>query len=176
MIGTFTRNTEPYQKWPSRKPLATGPIAPAAPVVAAQIAIAFVRSCGGKTLTRIESVDGMINAADAPISGAAGDELPHLGATRDASSGRDEEHDQPELQRALAPEPVAERAGREEQAGEHERVGGDDPLQLRGRGVRARADSVGIATLRLELPTKTISRLRQRTASVHHRRRVDAGG
>src|SRR5438552_2088241 len=32
-------------------------------------------------------------------------------------------------------EPVAEGAGREQQAGEHERVGGDDPLQLRGRGV-----------------------------------------
>ena len=48
MIGTFTRNTDPYQKCPSSKPLATGPIAPAAPVVAAQIAIALDRSLGGK--------------------------------------------------------------------------------------------------------------------------------
>ena len=46
MIGTLTRKTDPYQKWPSSQPLATGPIAPAAPVVAAQIAIALVRSCG----------------------------------------------------------------------------------------------------------------------------------
>ncbi len=31
-------------------------------------------------------------------------------------------------------------------------------------------DSVGIATLRLALPTKTMSRLRQSTANVHQRR------
>ena len=48
MIGTLTRKTEPYQKWPSSQPLATGPIAPAAPVTLAQIAIALVRSCGGE--------------------------------------------------------------------------------------------------------------------------------
>ena len=64
----LTRNTAPYQKWPSNQPLATGPIAPAAPVTLAQIAIAFVRSCGGNTLTKIESVDGMMNAAPTPMS------------------------------------------------------------------------------------------------------------
>jgi len=31
-------------------------------------------------------------------------------------------------------------------------------------------DSVGIATFRLELPTKTMSRLRQSTARIHQRR------
>ena len=31
-------------------------------------------------------------------------------------------------------------------------------------------DSVGMVTLRLELPTKTMSRLRQSTANVHQRR------
>src|ERR1700704_4365639 len=68
MIGTFTRNTEPNQKWPSRYPLASGPRAPAAPVTLAQIAMAFGRSCAGKVLTMMESVAGMINAAAAPIT------------------------------------------------------------------------------------------------------------
>ena len=79
MIGTLTRKTEPYQKWPSSQPLATGPMAPAAPVTLAQMAMALVRSSGGKTLTRIDSVDGMMNAAPTPMSGPAGDELPHRG-------------------------------------------------------------------------------------------------
>jgi len=66
-MGMFTRNTEPYQKWVSRNPLATGPIMPAQPATAAHAEIAFVRSSGGKTLTRIESVDGMMNAAPTPM-------------------------------------------------------------------------------------------------------------
>src|SRR3954454_11006032 len=68
MMGTFTRNTEPYQKWPRSKPLATGPKAPAAPVMLAQIAIAFGRSWGGKMLMMIDKVDGMMSAAAAPIT------------------------------------------------------------------------------------------------------------
>src|SRR4029077_16595890 len=65
LIGTFTRNPDPNQKCPSNQPLATGPIAPAAPVVAAQNAIALVRSRAGKTFTMIDNVDGMMNAAAA---------------------------------------------------------------------------------------------------------------
>ena len=37
----------------------------------------------------------------------------------------------PNCKRALAPEPVAERAGREQEAGEDERVRRHDPLELR---------------------------------------------
>src|SRR3954468_16325452 len=66
-IGMFTRNTEPYQKCVSRNPLATGPIMPAQPATAAHAEIAFVRSSGGNTFTRIESVDGMMNAAPTPM-------------------------------------------------------------------------------------------------------------
>ncbi len=46
----------------------TGPIDPAMPVVVAQIAIALARSWGGNTFTRIDSVDGMMNAAPTPIA------------------------------------------------------------------------------------------------------------
>ena len=67
MIGTLTRKTDPNQKWPSSQPLTTGPMTPAPPVTPAQMAIALARSSGPKTLTRIDSVDGMMNAAHAPI-------------------------------------------------------------------------------------------------------------
>ncbi len=67
MTGTLIRKIDPYQKWPSSKPLATGPNAPAAPVTLAQIAIAFGRSWAGKTLMMIESVDGMISAPATPM-------------------------------------------------------------------------------------------------------------
>ena len=130
MIGTFTRNTEPYQKWPSRKPLATGPSAPAAPVMLAQIAIAFGRSCGGKMLMMIDSVDGMIERGGTAHHRAASDELAHR-CRRRREERADEEQCEPDLQRALATEAIAERAGREEQAREHERVDRHDPLQLR---------------------------------------------
>ena len=47
----------------------------------------------------------------------------------------------PHEQRLLAPEAVADRAGRQQQAGEHDRVRVDDPLQVGGAGVRASAAS-----------------------------------
>ena len=47
---------------------------------------------------------------------------------------RDAEDDEADGQRTLAPEPVAQAAGGEQQAGEHERVGVDDPLQLADAG------------------------------------------
>ena len=134
MIGTFTRKTEPYQKCPSSQPLATGPIAPAAPVTPAQIAIAFVRSCGGEHVHEDRQRRRHDERGAAPHQRAAGDELPHRRRSG-CEQHAEEEADEPELQRALAPEPVAERAGSEEQPREHERVGGDDPLQLRRRGV-----------------------------------------
>ena len=45
------------------------------------------------------------------------------------------EHDEADDEDPLAPVAVAEAAGGEEQAGEHEQVGVDDPLQLPGGGV-----------------------------------------
>ena len=68
MTGRLMRNTDPNQKCVRRKPLASGPNAPATPVVAAQIAIALARSPAGKTFTRIDSVDGMISAAPRPMT------------------------------------------------------------------------------------------------------------
>ena len=60
----------------------------------------------------------------------ARDQLTHRRRHR-REPGADEEQHEPELQRALAAVAVAERARREQQAGEHERVARHDPLQLR---------------------------------------------
>ena len=139
-IGMFTRNTEPYQKCVSRNPLATGPIIPAQPATAAHAEIAFVRSSGGNTFTRIDSVDGMMNAAPTPMRPRHAMSC-HVLCESVAPTQDDEEDHQPELQRTLAAEPVADRAGGEQQAREHERVRRDHPLQLRlaWRGARATA-------------------------------------
>ena len=130
MIGTLTRKTEPNQKWPSRKPLATGPSAPAAPVTLAQIAIAFGRSCAGEDVDDDRQRRRHDQRAGDAHDRAARDELTHAGRLRRERRADEEQHE-PELQRALAAEAVAERAGREQQPGEHERVDRDDPLQLR---------------------------------------------
>ena len=53
----------------------------------------------------------------------------------DASDRADQEEDQADLQRALAPEAVAEGAGGEEHPGEHQGVGVDHPLEVGGGGV-----------------------------------------
>ena len=127
MIGTLTRNTEPHEKCSSRKPLATGPTAAPPPEMPAHTAIALPRSCGGNTLVRIDSVAGMTNAAPRPMTArptmmAAGT----VDERREQRAG--EEHREAGLQRALAAVPVADRAGGQQQAGEHQAVGIDHPL------------------------------------------------
>ena len=67
MIGRLMRKTEPHQKCSSRSPEVTGPIAAPAPEMPAQMAIALARSRPGKTLVRIDSVEGMMNAAPTPM-------------------------------------------------------------------------------------------------------------
>ena len=168
MIGTFTRKTEPYQKWPSRKPLATGPIAPAAPVVAAQIAIALVRSCGGKTFTRIESVDGMISAADAPIAARQAMSC-HISVDSDASAAATRKPTSPSCSAPLRPNRSPSAPVENSRPANTSEYAATTHCSCEVVACRSR-ESVGIATLRLALPTKTISRLRHSTASVHQRR------
>ncbi len=82
---------------------------PATPVVVAQIAIALARSPGGNTFTRIDNVDGMMNAAPRPITARHAMIWVDVGRLR-REQAAEEEDAEPELQRALAAEPVAERA------------------------------------------------------------------
>ena len=67
ITGTLMRNTEPHQKCSSSRPDVIGPMATPAPDTPAQMAMACVRSCAGKTLVRIDRVDGMMNAAARPM-------------------------------------------------------------------------------------------------------------
>ena len=99
------------------------------PEMPAQMAIALARSRAGKTLVRIDSVDGMTNAAPMPMIARAAMSI--AGASASAPSDRaGGEDEQAGLQGALAAEAVAERGGGEQQAGEDQAVGVDDPLHL----------------------------------------------
>ena len=79
-----------------------------------------------------DSVAGMIIAPPMPIARAQHDQLVGVLGER-GEHARDAEQHEPGLQRALATEAVAERAHREQDAGEGEQVGVDDPLQRRAR-------------------------------------------
>jgi hypothetical protein len=66
--GTLIRNTDPHQKCSSSRPEATGPIAAPPAATPAHVEIALPRSWAGNTVVRIDSVDGITNAAAAPIT------------------------------------------------------------------------------------------------------------
>ena len=121
MIGTLTKNTDPHEKCSSRNPLTTGPTAAPPPEMPAHTAMALPRSCGGKTLVRIESVAGMTNAAPTPMT--ARPAMMAAGAVREGGEQRaGEEHREAGLQRALAAVAVADGARSQQQTGEHEPV------------------------------------------------------
>ena len=70
--GTFTRKTDPHQKWARRSPPTAGPSALPSALTAAQIPMARPRSLGSvKRLVRIESVAGMMSAAPIPMHARA---------------------------------------------------------------------------------------------------------
>ena len=82
----------------------------------------------------IDSVAGMMNAAPTPISARLAITCVALGR-QPAEQRADGEHDEAADERPLAAEAVAEGAGGEQQPGEQDGVGVDDPLELRRRGV-----------------------------------------
>ena len=134
MTGTFTRNTDPHQKCSSNQPDAMGPMAAPPPEMPAQMAMALGRSWAGKTLVRMDRVEGITNAAATPITARA---VMMVAAVVGSRRHRrpDEEQHEPGLERSLAAVAVADRAGGEQQAGEHQRVGVDHPLQRAGGGI-----------------------------------------
>jgi hypothetical protein len=99
--------------------------------------MALLRSSGGKMVVSRDRGgrhhEGGTDAVDDPSD----DDLGGVGA--EAADHRPEGEDrQAEQQGPLAAEPVPQRPGREEQGGEDQGVGGDDPLQLAGRGLEVR--------------------------------------
>ena len=133
------RKTAVQSKCSSRKPPAAGPTPTPMPATAAQMPIAFGRSSAGKTLVRIESVVGMISAPPMPISALLAISMFGGLGERGRERGAAEDHE-PGDECAATAEAVAERAHGEQQAGEHERVGVDDPLKLAAAGVELALD------------------------------------
>ena len=86
ITGTFTRNTEPHQKYSSSSPPTIGPSAIPPETLAVQIPIARVRSAGSGNRCRIsDSVDGIRVAPPIPISARAPMSTAALGASAAAS-------------------------------------------------------------------------------------------
>src|SRR5215211_1640518 len=128
--GTLTMKIEPHQKWSSRTPPATGPSATPRPAVAAQMPTAVARSrSSGEHADEQRQRRGHDERGARAHQRAAGDQGLDAAGER-GRRRRQPEHDQPGEQRAPAPVAVPERAGREQQSREHERVGVDHPLQL----------------------------------------------
>ena len=141
-IGTLSQNTELQENHSSSSPPTNGPRPMPTPAIADQIPIALPRSSRGKMSMITDSVAGMIIAPPMPIAAAEHDQLRGVLGERGEHAGDPEQHE-PGLQGAFAPEAVAERAHREQDAREGEQVRVDDPLQrgARGREVRLQASA-----------------------------------
>ena len=128
-MGTLTKKTEPHQNFSNRSPEARMPRAPPAPAKPDQMAMALARSCEGNTTVMMESVAGIVRAAPTPITPRRGDELARIVAEC-GNQSRGHEDAQAQKQRGLATVSVSKRAGRQEEPGEDQRVGGVDPHQF----------------------------------------------
>ena len=126
----------PHQKRSKSHPPTIGPMAMPTPVVAPHSPMALARSPRSvKTLTSNESVDGNMSAAPSPMTArAAMSSRRPRDRSRQARRG---EHPQPDEQRALATQAVAQTPCSQDQGGEHQAVGVDDPLELGGGGPQA---------------------------------------
>ena len=142
----------------------------AEPDTAAQMAIAFGRSCAGKMLVRIDSVVGMIAGGADAHQRARRDQLGRAARTSAASSEPVAEDDA-----GRRPARGGGRSGRRgcrrRAAGPRRRAGSRRRSTAAGSSSRrARRWIVGSATLRIVLPTVTTSRLSARTTSACQRR------
>src|SRR3954465_10113001 len=118
---------EPHHHCSSNAPPTSIPRMPPAPAKPAHNPTALARPSGGKTLVIVDKVPGMISAAPTPVStrhamSALAESLtaqaaPRRITQRRGRAGHAEDGDTGD-ERASAAEPVAERAGREQQRGQ----------------------------------------------------------
>ena len=139
-MGTLTRKTDPHQKWARRNPPSIGPMATPSPVVPDQIPIARARSRSPvNTLVRIDKVEGMRAAAPTPMTARAA-------MSRSGVSGQAAMADpapkttSPAMNTHLRPTRSPSAPEREQQTGEDDGIGVDDPLQLGRRRMQAADD------------------------------------
>ena len=111
---------------PTIRPTALPPIA-----IAAQTPSAFARSAPFRERRRDDRERGRRDERGAePLERAAGDQHPGVHG-EPVEQRRDGEHDEAEEEQPLAPEQVARAAAEQQEAAEDERVGVDDPLEVR---------------------------------------------
>ena len=133
--GTLMRNTDPHQKCSTRKPEIGGPSAAPPAAMPAQMLIAF------GPLVRLEHVGQQRQRRRHHERGGEahhrteGDHLVGGVGHRRGDRTEQEQH-HAGLQHELAAESVADRAGGEQHAGEHQAVGVDHPLQRAARRVQ----------------------------------------
>ena len=106
------------------------PAAPPAPPIAPQIPTARFRAGpSSNVVVRIDSESGRDDRAAEALHGAGGDQQ-HLGVGEPAGERGEREQRQPEDEHAPAPKQVSGAAAEQQEAGERDRVGVDDPLQV----------------------------------------------
>ena len=137
MTGTrLTRKIEDQEKCASSHPPATGPIATPRPLTADHRPMALARSCGSvKTLLMTDSVDGMMNAAAMPITARAAisSAVVWVNAAAKLAAAKTI---RPARNARRRPYSSARAPAQQQDRGERQRVGVDDPLQSARRGVQ----------------------------------------
>ena len=139
------RTPMPTRTTRAARPAIRSPSVPPMPANPAQMPTALARSSAGKMLVIVESVPGMTSAAPIPMSARSpiswvGEPAPDRNERRAAEDGEADD------QRAAPAVAVAEGAGRQQQRGQREPVGVDDPLLLglaRAEARRDRGERVG---------------------------------
>ena len=122
-------------------PPSSTPAAPPAPPIAPQMPTARLRAApSAKVVVRIDSEAGAITAPPRPWTARAAISTPWLSANPPASEAS-ANSTRPDDEHAPAAEQVGGAAAEQQEAGERDRVGVDDPLQVDLGEVQARAGS-----------------------------------
>ena len=122
----------------------------------------------------VDNVPGMISAAPTPVSTRHPMSMLGRAAERRGGAGDAEDGDADD-ERAAAAEPVAERAGREQQRGQRDGVAVDDPLLVSLDDAPSAAVSDGTATVIIDTPATTSTRASNMVASTAVRRPGEIG-
>ncbi len=138
-IGTLTKKIHSQPMPEVITPPTTGPTATAAPITPPNTPKATPRSLALERLCDQRQRGREHHRAAGALHGAG--EVQRQRVPRQAACGRGQrEHDQPGHEHAPAPEQVSQRAGRQQERGERERVGVDHPLQVGERGMQRALD------------------------------------
>ena len=139
-IGTLMNRIQRQPSASVRMPPSRTPAAPPAPPMAPQIPTARLRAGPSvKVVVRIESEAGAMTAPPSPWTARAAIST-RLAVGEAAGQRGEREQEQARDEHPPAPEQVSRAAAEEQEAGEGDRIGVDDPLQVDLGEVEPRAD------------------------------------